>query len=67
MSVSHPVISVVGSSGEGTSTVKHTFDQIFRREGIKDAAALSTLDSEDFRASRVFSGGLSSDKKRADP
>jgi phosphoribulokinase len=34
MSVKHPIISVVGSSGAGTSTVKHTFDQIFRREGI---------------------------------
>lgn len=37
MSVNHPVISVVGSSGAGTSTVKHTFDQIFRREGIQAA------------------------------
>ena len=34
MSKRHPIISVVGSSGAGTSTVKHTFDQIFRREGI---------------------------------
>ena len=34
MSVKHPIISVVGSSGAGTSTVKHVFDQIFRREGI---------------------------------
>jgi phosphoribulokinase len=35
MSSKHPIISVIGSSGAGTSTVKHTFDQIFRREGIK--------------------------------
>jgi phosphoribulokinase len=35
MSVKHPIISVTGSSGAGTTTVKHTFDQIFRREGIK--------------------------------
>ena len=35
MSAKHPIISVVGSSGAGTTTVKHTFDQIFRREGIK--------------------------------
>lgn len=34
MSTKHPIISVTGSSGAGTSTVKHTFDQIFRREGI---------------------------------
>lgn len=35
MSQRHPIISVTGSSGAGTTTVKHTFDQIFRREGIK--------------------------------
>ncbi len=38
MSVKHPIISVTGSSGAGTSTVKHTFNQIFRREGIVAAA-----------------------------
>ena len=38
MSLKNPIISVVGSSGAGTSTVKHTFDQIFRREGIASAA-----------------------------
>ena len=35
MSLRHPIISVTGSSGAGTTTVKHTFDQIFRREGIR--------------------------------
>ena len=35
MSTKHPIISVTGSSGAGTSTVKATFDQIFRREGVK--------------------------------
>ncbi len=35
MSQKHPIISVIGSSGAGTSTVKHTFDQIFRRENVK--------------------------------
>ncbi|MEM7045716.1 MAG: phosphoribulokinase [Pseudomonadota bacterium] len=39
MSRRHPIISVTGSSGAGTSTVKHTFDQIFRREKI-DAATI---------------------------
>ncbi|SDN92487.1 phosphoribulokinase [Lutimaribacter pacificus] len=34
MSTKHPIISVTGSSGAGTSTVKKTFEQIFRREGI---------------------------------
>ena len=37
MSIKHPIISVTGASGAGTSTVRHTFDQIFRREGIKAA------------------------------
>jgi phosphoribulokinase len=35
MSNKYPIISVVGSSGAGTSTVKGTFEQIFRREGVK--------------------------------
>jgi phosphoribulokinase len=34
MSRKHPIISVTGSSGAGTTTVKHTFQQIFRRENI---------------------------------
>ena len=38
MSAKHPIISVTGSSGAGTTTVKHTFDQIFRREGINSAS-----------------------------
>ena len=38
MSLKHPVISVTGSSGSGTSTIKHTFQQIFRREGVEAAS-----------------------------
>ena len=37
MSVQHPIISVTGSSGAGTTSVKRTFDQIFRREGVTAA------------------------------
>ena len=37
MSLKNPIISVTGSSGAGTSTVKHTFEQIFRREGVTPA------------------------------
>jgi phosphoribulokinase len=37
MSARHPIISVTGSSGAGTTTIKHTFAQIFRREGISAA------------------------------
>lgn len=35
MSVAHPIIAVTGSSGAGTSTVKHAFEDIFRRGGIR--------------------------------
>ena len=35
MSVKHPIISVTGSSGAGTTSVKISFDRIFEREGIK--------------------------------
>ena len=34
MSTKHPIISVVGSSGAGTSTVKDTFEKIFQRENV---------------------------------
>jgi phosphoribulokinase len=34
MSRKHPIIVVTGSSGAGTTTVKRTFDTIFRREGV---------------------------------
>jgi phosphoribulokinase len=35
MSPRHPVIAITGSSGAGTTTVTTTFQQIFRREGVK--------------------------------
>ncbi|GAC1313398.1 MAG: phosphoribulokinase [Vulcanimicrobiaceae bacterium] len=34
MSAKFPIIAITGSSGAGTTTVKSTFQQIFRREGI---------------------------------
>jgi phosphoribulokinase len=34
MSQKHPIVVVTGSSGAGTSTVKHAFEQIFIREKI---------------------------------
>ncbi|HEX8828402.1 MAG TPA: phosphoribulokinase [Xanthobacteraceae bacterium] len=37
MSVKHPIISVTGSSGAGTTSVRRTFEQIFRREAISAA------------------------------
>ena len=37
MSVKHPIISVTGSSGAGTTSVRKTFEQIFRREHVEAA------------------------------
>ncbi|HEY5506101.1 MAG TPA: phosphoribulokinase [Coriobacteriia bacterium] len=37
MSAKHPIVAITGSSGAGTTTVKHTFEQIFRREGLSAA------------------------------
>ena len=37
MSIKHPIISVTGSSGAGTTSVRKTFETIFRREGIEAA------------------------------
>ena len=43
MSERHPIVSITGSSGAGTSTVTGTFQAIFRREGV--TAALIEGDS----------------------
>jgi phosphoribulokinase len=37
MSVEHPIISVTGSSGAGTTSVRDVFEQIFRREKVSAA------------------------------
>jgi phosphoribulokinase len=37
MSAKHPIIAITGSSGAGTTTVTTTFQQIFRREGVRAA------------------------------
>jgi len=34
MSEKHPIISITGSSGAGTSTIKHIFEYLFFREGV---------------------------------
>jgi phosphoribulokinase len=53
MSVKHPIISVTGSSGAGTTSVKRTFEQIFRREGVNAAYiegdAFHRFDRDDMR------------------
>jgi phosphoribulokinase len=37
MSAKYPIIAITGSSGAGTTSVSKTFEQIFRREGVKAA------------------------------
>ncbi len=37
MSERHPIIAITGSSGAGTTSVTHTFQNIFRREGVSAA------------------------------
>lgn len=37
MTRKHPIISITGSSGAGTTSVKRTFEQIFRREKVEAA------------------------------
>ena len=37
MSAKHPIIAITGSSGAGTTSVTRTFENIFRREGVKAA------------------------------
>jgi phosphoribulokinase len=35
VSVRNPIIVVTGSSGAGTTTIRNTFEQIFRRQGVR--------------------------------
>ena len=37
MSSKFPIVAVTGSSGAGTTTVRHAFHDVFRREGISGA------------------------------
>ena len=37
MSKKHPIVAVTGSSGAGTTTVKHAFGDIFRRQKLNAA------------------------------
>ena len=37
MSIKHPIIAITGSSGAGTTSVKKTFEVIFRREHVNAA------------------------------
>ena len=53
MSVKHPIISVTGSSGAGTTSVKKTFQRIFDRDGVNasfiDGDAFHRYDRENMK------------------
>ena len=68
MSLKHPIISVTGSSGAGTTSVRNTFEQIFRREKVNavyiegdafhryDRAAMKAMTAEEeARGNKNFS------------
>ena len=68
MSAKYPIISVTGSSGAGTTSLRRTFEQIFRRERIEaayiegdafnryDRAEMSTvMAQEESKGNRNFS------------
>jgi phosphoribulokinase len=44
MSAKYPIIAITGSSGSGTSSVMETFENIFRREGVRAA----TIEGDSF-------------------
>lgn len=60
MSRRHPIISVTGSSGAGTTTIKHTFDQIFLREKLTAATiegdSFHRYNREDMKRAMIAAG-----------
>ncbi len=57
MSRKHPIIAVTGSSGAGTSMVRHAFENIFRRE--TSCACLATLACPERKIQAAFIEGAS--------
>jgi len=54
MSQKHPIISITGSSGAGTTTVKDTFEKIFSRENVSasfiEGDAFHRFDRDEMKA-----------------
>ena len=65
MSARHPIIAITGSSGAGTTTVTTTFQQIFRREGVRAAIvhgdAFHRYDRDEMRVQRAKASLLPSE------
>jgi len=69
MSARHPIISVTGSSGAGTTSVRNTFEQIFRREDVSavyiEGDAFHAYDRDTMRRKMVEEPNLSHFAPRA--
>ncbi|KMO11135.1 phosphoribulokinase [Methylobacterium platani] len=69
MSALHPIVSVTGSSGSGTTSVRNTFEQIFRREGVEavfiEGDAFHALDRAQMREAEAREPTLSHFGERA--
>ncbi|KMO40932.1 phosphoribulokinase [Methylobacterium aquaticum] len=69
MSALHPIVSVTGSSGSGTTSVRNTFEQIFRREGVEavfiEGDAFHAFDRAAMRAAEAREPTLSHFGERA--
>ncbi|MCF4127168.1 phosphoribulokinase [Methylobacterium sp. SyP6R] len=69
MSALHPIVSVTGSSGSGTTSVRNTFEQIFRREGVEavfiEGDAFHAFDRAEMRAAEAREPTLSHFGERA--
>jgi phosphoribulokinase len=62
MSRKHPIVAVTGSSGAGTSVVRHAFENLFRREvparaAYIEGASLHSLDRMEFHAAATGAAG----------
>ncbi|HEY2928297.1 phosphoribulokinase [Piscinibacter sp.] len=59
MSTQHPIIAITGSSGAGTTSVTRTFENIFRREGVRAAViegdSFHRYDRKDMKAAMAES------------
>lgn len=49
MSERYPIIAITGSSGAGTTSVTRTFENIFRREGVKSVV----IEGDSFQIGRA--------------
>jgi phosphoribulokinase len=69
VSALHPIVSVTGSSGSGTTSVRNTFEQIFRREGVEavfiEGDAFHAFDRAAMRAAEAREPTLSHFGERA--